>query len=149
MRVSSNEKLPVYQVIGLKLRIHWDYQEVPATEDMPASWSCEEAVVFVKASRSEIIEAIIAVSYPTPGSELAAIINGGEDAASHEASRVQAKALADGWFAVINATPDEVKDFDELSGLGSVDKDEMEANLAARIEEQKAPKTETGVPWSN
>ena len=29
----------------------------------------------------------------------------------------------------------------------SVDKDEMEANLAQQIEDQKAPKTETGVPW--
>lgn len=30
---------------------------------------------------------------------------------------------------------------------GSVDKDEMEANLAQQIEDQKTPKTETGVPW--
>ena len=30
---------------------------------------------------------------------------------------------------------------------GSVDKAEMEANLAQQIEDQKAPKTETGVPW--
>jgi hypothetical protein len=28
-----------------------------------------------------------------------------------------------------------------------VDKDEMEANLASQIEDQKAPKTETGLPW--
>ena len=30
---------------------------------------------------------------------------------------------------------------------GSVDKDETEANLAQQIEDQKAPKTETGLPW--
>ena len=30
---------------------------------------------------------------------------------------------------------------------GSVDKAETEANLASQIEEQKAPKTETGLPW--
>ena len=30
---------------------------------------------------------------------------------------------------------------------GSVDKDGMEANLASQIEDQKAPKTETGLPW--
>ena len=30
---------------------------------------------------------------------------------------------------------------------GSVDKGEMEANLAQQIKDQKAPKTETGVPW--
>jgi hypothetical protein len=31
---------------------------------------------------------------------------------------------------------------------GSVDKDEMEANLAQQIEDQKAPKTEAGLPWA-
>jgi hypothetical protein len=31
---------------------------------------------------------------------------------------------------------------------GSVDKDEMEANLAQQIEDQKAPKTQAGVPWN-
>jgi hypothetical protein len=30
---------------------------------------------------------------------------------------------------------------------GSVDKDETEANLAKQIEDHKAPKSETGVPW--
>ena len=30
---------------------------------------------------------------------------------------------------------------------GSVDKTETEANLAQQIEDKKAPKTETGVPW--
>lgn len=114
MRVNSNDKLPEYQVIGSKLRIHWDYQEVLATEDTPAGWSCKEAVVQTVAPRSEIIEAIIAVSYPTPGSEFAAIINGGDDAAAHEAVRQHAKALADGWLeaqAVVDATPQEIKDF--------------------------------------
>jgi len=31
---------------------------------------------------------------------------------------------------------------------GGVDKDEMEANLAAQIADQKAPKTESGLPWA-
>jgi hypothetical protein len=99
MFVSFNEKLPVYQVVGPRLRIHWDYQEIPATEDTPAGWACQEAVVSANASRAEIIEAIIAVSYPTPGSELAAIANGGEDAEAHDAVRQEAKALANGWFS--------------------------------------------------
>ena len=30
---------------------------------------------------------------------------------------------------------------------GDVDKDAIEASLTAKIEEQKAPTTETGVPW--
>ena len=36
---------------------------------------------------------------PTPGAEFAAICNGGEDAAKHEAARTQAKALAQDWAA--------------------------------------------------
>jgi hypothetical protein len=31
---------------------------------------------------------------------------------------------------------------------GSVDKDEMEANLAKQIEDQKAPATQSGLPWA-
>ena len=31
---------------------------------------------------------------------------------------------------------------------GSVDKDEMEANLAQQIADQKAPKTQAGLPWA-
>ena len=31
---------------------------------------------------------------------------------------------------------------------GSVDKDEMEANLAQQIEDQKAPETQSGLPWA-
>ena len=31
---------------------------------------------------------------------------------------------------------------------GSVDKDAMEANLAAQIADQKAPKTQAGLPWA-
>jgi hypothetical protein len=32
---------------------------------------------------------------------------------------------------------------------GDVDKDAVEASLTAKIEEQKAPTTETGVPWTS
>ena len=98
MRVNSDTKLPEYQVIGSTLRIHWDYEEVPATEDTPAGWSCDEAVVPKTASRDKIIEAIIATKYPTFGSELAAINNGGAEYEDYQAFRALAKSLADGWF---------------------------------------------------
>lgn len=97
MQVNSTEKLPVYQVIGPKLRIHWNYQEVPATEDMPASWSCEEACVQKTASRADIISAIIRTRY-TVDDEFAAINNGGDDYQALLDFRIQAKALADGWI---------------------------------------------------
>jgi len=98
MRVNSDAKLPEYQVIGNTLRIHWNYEEVAATEDTPASWSCDEASVPKNASRGKIIEAIIATKYPTAGSELAAINNGGSEYEDYQAFRAKAKSLADGWF---------------------------------------------------
>jgi len=43
---------------------------------------------------------------------------------------------------------DQLTEADVLAWVwGSVDKDAVEANLAQQIEDQKAPKTETGVPW--
>jgi hypothetical protein len=40
----------------------------------------------------------MACTYPTPGAEFAAICNGGDDMAAHEAARVQAKKLAADWI---------------------------------------------------
>lgn len=101
MRVSSKEKLKDYQVIGDKLRIHWDHQEVTVEDiegEKTTQWQCEEAVVKKTASRSDIIEAVIATQYPTYGAEIAAMRNGSPDAEEHEALRLKAKGLADGWF---------------------------------------------------
>jgi len=98
MLVNSTDKLPVYQVLGSKLRIHWNYQEVPAKEDIPASWSCEEACVPKTASRADIITAIIRARY-TIDDEFAAINNGGDEHQVLLDFRVEAKELADGWLA--------------------------------------------------
>jgi len=101
MRVESTGKLPQYQVIGKKLRIHWDEQETSRDMDgeIQKGWSYEEACVPVNASRSAIIEAIMATKYPTPGAEFAALQNG--QAAEHQAMRELAKSLAAGvpWEA--------------------------------------------------
>ena len=103
MRVESTGKLPQYQVIGKKLRIHWDEQETSRDMDgeIQKGWSYEEACVPVNASRSAIIEAIMATKYPTPGAEFAALQNGPEKAAEHQAMRELAKSLAAGvpWEA--------------------------------------------------
>lgn len=98
MRVNSRDKLPEYQILGNVLRIHFDYIEVPETEDRDAGWTCEEAVTSKFAGRAEIIEAIIKTKYPTYGSELAAISNGGDDALAHETMRSLAKVLADRYL---------------------------------------------------
>jgi len=100
MQVSSTEKLPVYQVIGPKVRIHWNYTELPETEDYPSGWSCEEACVAKTADRASLISAIIRARY-TVDDEFAAINNGGEDYQSLLDFRVEAKALADGWLAAL------------------------------------------------
>ena len=45
-------------------------------------------------------------------------------------------------------TYDQLTEADVLAWVwGSVNKAETEANLAKQIEDQKAPKTETGLPW--
>jgi len=101
MKVSSKEKLEDYQVIGDKLRIHWNHQEATVENidgEQSTQWQCEEAVVKKTTSRSEIVEAIIQTEYPTYGAEIAAIRNGGADAEAHETLRIKAKELADGWF---------------------------------------------------
>lgn len=97
MKVFSGNKLPTYQVIGAKLRIHWDEQEVTKETDEGAEtlFSYEEACVPVQASRSTVIEAIMATKYPTPGAEFAALQNGPEAVAEHQAMRVLAKSLYD------------------------------------------------------
>lgn len=99
MRVESSDKLPAYQVIGKKLRIHWDAKEVTKETDEGTEtfWEQQEALVPVTASRSTIIEAIMATKYPAPGAEFAALQNGPESVAEHQAMRDLAKSLADGW----------------------------------------------------
>lgn len=100
MKVYSDTKLPDYQVVGNKLRIHWNAVEVTKEnmEGPVVQWEQNEAVCNVRDSRSGIIESVMSSVYSSYGAELAAVINGGEDAQVHEALRQTAKALADGWI---------------------------------------------------
>lgn len=99
MKVYSDTQLPVYQVIGQTLRIHWGSAE--ETKEQPdgtevITYVCSEAICDKADGRNTIIEKIMASEYTT-GAELAAINNGGEDYDAYQAFRLQAKALADGW----------------------------------------------------
>jgi len=100
MRVTSNEKLEDYQVIGNKLRLHWGHEQV-TVEDMEGEqstqWQCEEAVVKKTANRDEIIEAIIGSKYKVT-EELAVINNGGEEYTAYQSFRQFAKDTADKWL---------------------------------------------------
>jgi hypothetical protein len=96
-KITASSELPTYQVIGTTLRIHWD-QEQHQTEDDQTVWKMHGAKTHIHATRSEIIETIMKTHYPTPGSEFAAINNGGSDYEDYLNFRTFAKELADGWF---------------------------------------------------
>lgn len=99
MKTHSPFQLDTYQVMGRKLHINFNEQFVEGSEDMEDQYVYDTAVIPDKlAKRDSIIEAIMATKYPTFGSELAAIRNGGIEAEEHEALRLKAKGLADGWL---------------------------------------------------
>jgi hypothetical protein len=98
MKVTSYTQLNTYEVDGNDLTIHWNEQEHPPKEnETEVYWTYDGCRAFVSDTRDMLIEKIIATKYPTYGSEVAALANGGESAQEHEVFRVQAKALADGW----------------------------------------------------
>jgi len=76
MKVLANWKLPVYQVIGPVVRVHWGYSSYEAEEDWgePMTvWEAQEAVVPLDADREAFVSIVNAA--------------GGDG-----------EALADGWF---------------------------------------------------
>jgi hypothetical protein len=101
-RTTSQIKMPAYQVSGGEVTIFWDEQTEQRTTEQNGDetvYSYAYCVASVYDDRAAIIEKIMATQYTT-GAEIAALSNGGESAAEHEAFRVQAKALADGWLTV-------------------------------------------------
>lgn len=101
MKTQSPVKLETYQVMGRKLRINFSEQTVSSEgiDEAPSTtYQYNTAEVDKLANRDKIIEAIMATRYPTFGSELAAIRNGGAESQEHEDLRVLAKSLADGWL---------------------------------------------------
>jgi cobalamin biosynthesis protein CobT len=98
MKVTSYTKLNTYEVDGNDLAIYWDEQEhEPKEDETEVYWTYDHAQAFASDSRNVLIEKIMATKYPTYGAEVAAICNGGDSAAKHEAFRAEAKTLADGW----------------------------------------------------
>jgi hypothetical protein len=96
-RTTSQIKMPAYQVSGGEVTIFWDEQTEQREDETVYSYAY--CVASIYDDRAAIIEKIMATQYTT-GAEIAALSNGGESAAEHEAFRVQAKTLADGWMAV-------------------------------------------------
>jgi hypothetical protein len=81
MLVQSTWELPVYQVLGPIIRVHWDYSsriiesesEDGEPQEPTYQWSCREAVVPIDADRATFEQIINAAGGP-------------------------GEALADGWF---------------------------------------------------
>ena len=79
MYVNADWELPVYQVIGPIIRVHWNYSqrtiEGAEGEEPRVTYDCEEAVVPLDADRATFVALVNA--------------EGGDG-----------EALADGWFTV-------------------------------------------------
>jgi hypothetical protein len=72
--VSANWELPVYQVIGPVIRVHWDYSSHEAGEgELYTVWEAQEAVVPLNADRATFVAIV-------------------------DAEGGNGEALADGWF---------------------------------------------------
>lgn len=100
MITHTNDRLPLYQVLGHTLRINFDEKSLSIEHfgEIQNTYQYQTALVEVGASRSDIIEAVISCKY-SPGAEIAAINNAvaaPEAYAQYQAFRVQAKNLADG-----------------------------------------------------
>jgi hypothetical protein len=98
MKITSYTQLDTYEVQGNFLGIYWNEEaHEPKENETEPYWTYDHCSAFATDSRSVLIEKIIATKYPTYGSEVAALANGGESAAEHETMRATAKTLADGW----------------------------------------------------
>lgn len=99
MKTYSPTQLETYQTMGRKLRVNFNEQIVEAKDaDSIEQYKYDTAEVDKLADRATIVEAIMQTKYPTFGSELAAIRNGGSEVEEHESLRIKAKSLADGWL---------------------------------------------------
>lgn len=77
MYVNADWEIPVYQVIGPVVRVHWDYVQREVTDDAGAShttWDAQEAVVPTNADREKFVKIVNAQGGP-------------------------GETLADGWFS--------------------------------------------------
>lgn len=103
MKVYSQQELPMYDVSGHELRIHWDSKQVTKQEmngQTVTQWECNEALCSVFDNRSKLIQKIIGSVYE-PADEIATINNQTtkpEEYADYQAFRALAKSLADGWL---------------------------------------------------
>lgn len=102
-KVQSQTELPVYQVSGDEVRIHWNSTQKTRTNldgETTTYWEANEALCSIFDNRHILIEKIIGSVY-SPAAEIATINNQQskpEEYQQYQDFRVLAKSLADGWL---------------------------------------------------
>lgn len=92
MRMQSSEKkLKIIRIADVGYYC-WDEQVSPATQDSDLSYSYLMIKFTASCSRSELIERVVRIKYPTYDSEIAALANADQ---AHTAWRTLAKEIAD------------------------------------------------------
>jgi hypothetical protein len=96
MKMLSNEKQPKFKVLGS--RVFLAFNEAEKFIQDSTVYEYDSAEWAVGANRSQVIEAIIRVKYPTLGAELA-VINGGDtqEMIDYQEFRLFAKETATEW----------------------------------------------------
>lgn len=75
MYVNADWELPIYQILGPIVRVHWNYSQrtIEYEDESRTTWDCQEAVVPIDANRETFVSLVNA--------------EGGDG-----------ELLADGWF---------------------------------------------------
>ena len=94
MKTQCSEQKPKFEKVGQFIHIYFDEETVPATEDAEQSYRYCYCKVPMMVSRSELIDSIVKIKYPTFDAEIAAMANGGVDLEEHQVWRTKAKTLA-------------------------------------------------------
>ena len=92
MRIQSSERKLRLEKISNVGYFWWDEQESPATEDDAVNYSYLMVKFTTACSRSDLVERVVRLKYPTYDSEIAALANADP---AHSAWRTLAKEIAD------------------------------------------------------
>ena len=81
LSTESTWQLPIYQVLGEKNRVHWDYR-TEEREEMDGTtttfWICWECVCYISDTREQMLERLQA--HPHIGDEAQQLVDGWFDA---------------------------------------------------------------------
>lgn len=99
MKTQSNERPDEFVWMKDWVGVSWDISEevVPEADGLPekVQYRYYFAKVKLSCSRDDFVEALIKAKYPTYGAEIAAILNGGDEAHQHQLFRDVVKEIAD------------------------------------------------------